>query len=200
MKATSWNPRLADMLFRLWQCILQKDRSRNILLCCFTLYSWVRQNLLRHSRQPSLWTPTAHGRAPRGAIDSFVRKKQTPSFVEDFQNQWWAAVTYLGIFEDDQLFIGLDRCHFSMRITPPPMLKGTRFQDVPLHITLGHCTKRASFDKLVILVAGCHIFKLVKWSRRRESTTYLPTGTLKQLCDRCEELGFSPRGEWHISL
>ncbi len=127
---------------------------------------------------------------------------QTVALKRQIESRPWVVHTSLGMFSDGKYFIWVD-ADPELRITPQSLLMGTWKQGEPLHITLGWPANTLSQDQLMELAGlttGSCIVHLHKWSRRWESTTYLPSGQLLEMCRACEVLGFKPRHKWHISL
>ena len=148
----------------------------------------------RLQRQATAWLPRHKSHPDRRGIEAYVSQLQTTEWVRTLEDRRYTSSTALGKFADGTYFIWLcvnaDLC-----VTPAAFLKGTRFEDMPLHITLGARAQPGSEAEIAQLVEGQYTFTLQKWSRRRESTTYRPLGALYQLCERCRGLGFTPRGD-----
>ena len=128
-----------------------------------------------------------------------IWKRQTPEFVAWMQIAEFQVRASLDRFEGGKWFISLD-VPPEIVVTPDSSLSGTYWEAVPVHITLGDPPEGACLEQLRGLVDGWHTVRLRKWSPRRESTTYRPLGTLADACEVFRQKGFSPRGEWHVSL
>ena len=128
-----------------------------------------------------------------------IWSRQTPAFVDYIEGYSFHVEADLCKFDDGTWYISLDIPE-EVWVTPAWTLKGTYWETVPVHVTLGIPPPGVEFQAERARVRGVQEFQLAKWVPRRDSTTYLPRGGLAKVCARFSYLGFVPRGEWHISL
>ena len=131
-----------------------------------------------------------------------IRNYQTAEFVANFEATEFHVDVDLRKFDDGKWFIALDIPEAKW-ITPAWSMEDTPWEDVPVHVTIGRPPPGvgdAEFEAARAIVNGPCSFQLQKWVSRPESTTYLPMGQLAEFCRHFAELGFVPRGEWHVSM
>ena len=188
------------------RAIVCASASRWVLFLC-ALVKAIQQLLYwRHMRRLQqapvlLWESDCRQRPVQKHVDAARWLVQTAAVVEAMQTTTWRARTQLGRFKNGKWYIHLELLHGPpILITPACVLSDTWCEHMPLHVTLGHSNSLIDVDAVKQLVNGYHDVKLEKWSWRRERSTYIVRGALEACCKRCEQFGFRPAGEWHLSL
>lgn len=103
--------------------------------------------------------------------------------------------TYLGQFDDGKLFIGLDETR-GLRIMPAWVLANTKFEGMPLQVTLGqqpHCFGIHGMHVLRKLVHGKWVtFALRKWSCQESKRHIYKRANLENCASNASNSGFVP--------
>ena len=123
--------------------------------------------------------------------------------IERIETTLWSGCMFLGEFEDGKLYIELEFDGGAPSVTPVHCLLGTEWEGIPYHVTLGWASnsvaKEAARQLLLQRARFSVLFKKMSW--RREKTAYAVVGgSLLAVLRQLEELGFWPRGGWHVSL
>ena len=148
---------------------------------------------------PRYWRARCSDYPDSALYDPIVAAAQSDEFICNIEAQTYNVQVSLGRFDDGTFFLWLE-CPDLKPITPTRFLEGTFFEGCPFHVTLGWPTRWVDFEELETRVTGTFGMTLTKWTEWRESTTYLPRGGVGDVCAQCEQMGFAPRGEWHVSM
>ena len=158
-------------------------------------YSKIRKTLevlkkLKHSGFP-------------GSSEDDMWHLQTPELIHNIEQRSWQGLCHLGVFEDGKVFVWLTFLPAAPVVTPFNWLKGSFWEGVPYHVTLGHSPDPEAMHALRTTFTNVREFtvSLKKMSWDRSKTGYEVTGgSLLPLLERAHALGFRPRTAWHISL
>ena len=130
---------------------------------------------------------------------------QCKEFIDTMERATWMVETQLWQFVSGELFIKVvPVTGIPLQVTPQHLLRGTRWETMPAHITMGHPPPGVDIEEVGKAVTGKHVLRLKKCLPRPESSTYEPVGMVGDMCKRCVSLGFAPSQrpdyKWHISL
>ena len=194
-------------VIRLCADLAQRMPSARLWMRAFILQLARVAVRLTRSRPRSLadvhqWHPLHPGQPRERAVRDAIALRQHPAAAHDYENRTWVVTTKLQKFEDGKLFIAVEPVFGHLpEITPNALVANTQYEGMPYHITLGKPMGVCDVEQLADVVEGAHELRLLKWRpHNRSSSTYLPVGSLHEACASCAQLGFKPRGEWHISL
>ena len=155
---------------------------------------------------PLLWRSRNRASSNKAENTKVVRMVQSDGLRQRaIEANLFPVSVELGKFEDGKYFLWL---HFSdddlgiLRITPTDVDHGTKFENMPKHITLGHRDLTVAEEEVLqhMVNINCDI-RFRKWTPRPSSSTYLFDGELLEVCTRASEMfGFEPRKKWHVSF